>query len=249
MVRMNPTHPNLHSTRLENLRIEPYGARFDLDGTTVQIRGDSRTPLVGALQALHRAALDEYQARRPEPKPGWFSRLKSWIGRVFGAGPEEGGRGAVAAHLKSAAAPEPARPRPIAETQPLATPAGASPALKSRSDPILRAVFADKDGVHMIWQPAPGKSKPREVAMTSSLDSQLAQRLQDCYGHLAELGYKVAGLELVRPAGKDASKPEAAPERAPLPAVAEVPVRHRIPRPKPVPAKEAAPSPMPEPGL
>ena len=106
--------------------------------------------------------------------------------------------------------------------------------------------------------------------MTSSLDSQLAQRLQDCYGHLAELGYKVAGLELVRPQASPAAgpEPEVAKSASPVAVAAtphpeegkaaEPPVRHRVPRPRPAPAKPADPvlpptkdsaEALPEPGL
>jgi hypothetical protein len=241
---MNPSLPNLHSTRLENLGIEPYGARFDLDGRTVQIRGDSRTPLVGALQAFHQAALDDYRARQPEPKPGWFSRLKSWIGRLF-AGPSTGS-GQVPSTSSGQApstrpAAEPLRRVPAAEPRPVA---------ETATDPVLRAVYADKDGVHLVWQPHSGKSKAKEVATTSSLDSQLAQRLQDCYSHLAELGYKVAGLELLRPAA-----PAPQPEEG---RVAEAPARQRAPRVRPAPVKPVEPAApvakgsaeaLPEPGL
>jgi len=288
---MNPPHPTLHSTRLENLGIEPYGARFDLDGRTVQIRGDSRTPLVGALQAFHQAALDDYRARQPEPRPGWFSRLKSWIGRFFqapstrpeaslGTGPSKS-TGEVTLETRDRAsvvgdppkeppARTPARQPTIAEPPRRVPTAEPRPIAAAGADPVLRAVYADKDGVHLVWQPQSGKSRAKEVAMTSSLDSQLAQRLQDCYGHLAELGYKVAGLELVRPPASPTARlePEVAKSASPAAVAAaphpeagqevEPPVRHRVPRARPAPAKPADPvlpsmkdpaEALPEPGL
>jgi hypothetical protein len=248
---MNPSHPNLHSTRLENLGIEPYGARFDLDGRTVQIRGDSRTPLVGALQAFHRAALDDYHAREPAPQPGFFSRLRSWFGRILGARPAEQAPGAA---LSGPAASVPTAPaRQPSETAPRvpASAAEARPAARGAADPVLRAVYADKDGVHLVWQPAAGGSRAKPIALTSSLDSQLAQRLEDCYGHLAELGYKVAGLELVRPERKAEAKERSEPAagRPPAEKPAEAAPRPRVPRARPAPAKEPRPLPQPEPGM
>jgi len=242
---MNPTHPNLNSTRLENLGIEPYGARFDLDGRTVQIRGDSRTPLVGALQAFHRVALEDYHARQPAARPGFFSRLRSWFGRIFGERPADAVPKAAPAGVPVVVAPAPARQPPEVVTQ---VPAAVEPrpAARGASDPVLRSVYADKDGVHLIWQPSSGGSRSRQIALTSSLDSQLAERLQDCYGHLAELGYKVAGLELVRP-GRQAAVKEGNEPAVEKPV--ETPTRTRVPKPRPLPAKESGPMPQPEPGL
>ncbi len=77
--------------------------------------------------------------------------------------------------------------------------------------PTLHVAFADRDGVHVIWQLAAIRSDPgqsREAAgaktaprleLTYGLDSAMGRRLQDCYGQLAQLGYKIAGLESVRP--------------------------------------------------
>jgi len=251
MVGMNPTHPNLHSTRLENLGLESYGVSFDIDGQTVQIRGDSRTPLVGAMQAFHRQALDDFLAYESRPRPGWFARLKSWVGRVFRPAPSAQGPEPRTlpqpAPVPYVASPAP----PIAERAPAAPPAGATARPVRPNEPVLRSVFADKDGVHLIWQPAPAKGVAKPVAMTYNLDSKLAGRLQECYGHLAELGYKVAGLELLRPSPEQAGKapekaepgiaaavPEAGRER-----VAEGAARPRAPRARPAPPKAAEPAP------
>ena len=52
-----------------------------------------------------------------------------------------------------------------------------------------------------------------ETEAVCPLDSRVADRLQDCYGHLARLGYKVIGLDL-RPIGApDAGKDSATPVR------------------------------------
>lgn len=250
---MNPTQPNLHSTRLENLGLESYGVRFDLDGRTVQIRGDSRNPLVGALQSFHRRALDDFQAHQAQPRPGWFSRLRAWFGRLVGAAPGEAERTPPAPQP----APEPPRARQVAaipETGPAPSPSGKGLPSAKTQGPILRAVFADKDGVHLIWQPAARGGRSKEVAMTYNLDSELAGRLQDCYGHLAELGYKVAGLELLRPeVGKgtlDEKSPgksaKAVPPGQPAPGAekgAEAGARPRVPRHRPAPPTEAVRAP------
>jgi hypothetical protein len=253
MVGMNPTQSNLHSTRLENLGLESYGVRFDLDGRTVQIRGDARTPLVGALQSFHRQALEDFQAHQAMPRPGWFSRLRSWFGRLMGATPGEGERSRPAPQP----APEPPRARqagPLQETGPAPSPSGKKMPSAKAEEPILRSVFADKDGVHLIWQPAARGGRSKEIAMTYNLDSELAGRLQDCYGHLAELGYKVAGLELLRPEGgkgpADGKSPgksaEAVPPSQPAPGRekgGEAVARPRVPRHRPAPPAEAVRAP------
>lgn len=256
MVGMNPTHPNLHSTRLENLGLESYGVRFDIDGQTVQIRGDSRTPLVGAMQAFHRQALDDFLAYESRPRPGWFARLRSWVGRVFRPAPSAHGPEPRTlpqpAPVPYVASPAP----PIAEQAPTAPPAGAIARPVRPGEPVLRAVFADKDGVHLIWQPAPAKGAAKPVAMTYNLDSKLAGRLQECYGHLAELGYKVAGLELLRPSPEQAGKAGKTPEKTDPAIAAAVPeagrerlaestARPRTPRARPAPPKAADPAPAP----
>jgi hypothetical protein len=277
---MNPTFSNLRSTRLENLGLEPYGFKFDLDGQTVQIRGDSRTPLVGAFQAFHRQALDEYRALEARPQPGLFSRLKSWIGRFFGGSRSSAeaeqtaprsspvsqvptrSRAATepaARSLEAEAGPEVVRQNPRrdpGEAQPFR-----SPAADRGPDPILRSVYADKDGVHLIWQPAAAKDSLREkasrksVAMTCKLDSELGRRLQDCYGHLAELGYKVAGLELLKPEAGPTARSEKSPEKAVAAKTAavaspepekerpvEAPLRPRAARPRAAAPKVAEPA-------
>jgi hypothetical protein len=73
-------------------------------------------------------------------------------------------------------------------------------------------VFADQQGVHVIWQLAPGRppatpstagrsaetdSAPR-IELTYRLDSGLARQLQACYGQLTQLGYKIADVESLR---------------------------------------------------
>jgi hypothetical protein len=118
-------------------------------------------------------------------------------------------------------------------------------------------VYADKDGVHVIWQPAGTKGPPRPVAMNYRLDSELAGRLQDCYSHLAELGYKVAGLELLVPQGAPAARPgtrSPGPEPGTAAAVpdagkaraAEGAIRPRAPRQRAAPARTAEQAPAPD---
>jgi len=109
------------------------------------------------------------------------------------------------------------------------------------------------------------KASPPRLELTYGLDSSMAQRLQDCYGQLAQLGYKIAGLETVRvapekSAGKrespkpvpgastSATKPvmaEKAAAEAPQPAEPAPSPRKARPKPEtnPSPAIPAAPAP------
>jgi hypothetical protein len=67
--------------------------------------------------------------------------------------------------------------------------------------------------------------------MTCRLDSEVADRLQDCYGQLAKLGFKVTGLEVLRPEPERPQplEKDAAPREAPSPALA-APVRRSAER-------------------
>jgi hypothetical protein len=136
----------------------------------------------------------------------------------------------------------------VAESAPMAAPSAPprlqppASARREGAPPLLHVVFADQDGVHVIWQMAAAargpNSKGRDPAeapaasprleLTYGLDSATAQRLQACYGQLAQLGYKIAGLETVRAAPaktaseKEAARPiTAAPSLAPKPAPLE----------------------------
>jgi hypothetical protein len=152
--------------------------------------------------------------------------------------------------------------------------------LRGTTPPILQVVFADQAGVHVIWHlPASkgattgkgrGSADPKAPApkleLTYGLDSTMAQRLQDCYGQLAQLGYKIAGLETVqvnpvksaarndpaktvRPAAPEAAKPFM-PEKAAVESLAAAeppPARKARPKPETPPARpEALKSPSPE---
>ena len=123
--------------------------------------------------------------------------------------------------------------------------------------PLLQVVFADESGVHVVWHlpsaksapnakdrgPTDPKAAPPRLELTYGLDSAMAQRLQDCYGQLAQLGYKIAGLDAVRALpGKSAGEKAAAiPEVAaaspgPKPVVAE---KRPASRPRPPPRHPA----------
>jgi len=162
--------------------------------------------------------------------------------------------------------PESSQPSPLRS---LALP---PPLLRSVAlPPALAVVFADQEGVHVIWQLAPAKAdsarnvpertgakaNTSRLELTYSLDSALAQRLQDCYGQLAQLGYKIAGLDAVRAtpeksaaensgqksaAGK--TEPKSAAERIAASATTEtiVPVAAAKPSSR-KPRPEATPSP------
>jgi hypothetical protein len=120
-------------------------------------------------------------------------------------------------------APEPRRVRPVPAPSPdpqvpVSQPQARGPA--AADEPFLRAAFADQGGVHLIWQRTNSRQQLEETESVCPLDSRVADRLQDCYGHLARLGYKVIGLDL-RPIGApDAGKDAATPARtAVVPAV------------------------------
>jgi hypothetical protein len=127
-----------------------------------------------------------------------------------------------------------AGPHPDPVAPPTITPP--PPASSRRTvPPVLQVIFADQEGVHVIWQLAAGKqgptpqgrnptdpkAEPPKLEFTYNLESSMARRLQDCYGQLAQLGYKIAGLEAIRTSPdktakeKDPAKPvPATPESA-----------------------------------
>ena len=160
----------MNSTRIENLSLEPDGAKFVLDGRAVRIAREASAPSVKALQAFYQSALADYQAQTPATaSPGWFSQIKSWFGRIL----DLRWNGLSPSRCSS----------PGAEAVP------------HRPAPALRTAFGDRDGVHLSWQVPPNAGVH---TLNYPLDSVLADRLQDCYGHLAELGYKVVGLDLLK---------------------------------------------------
>ena len=216
---MNPTQSPAESTRLGNMAFTPAGVSLDVEGRPVWIRKDNDALSVAALQAFHRVALGDYQARhRPPAKPGWVNRLRRWLGRVLG-GPEHAGRDprmetrGVADPAAPADAPEPkrARPAPASHPEPAArTPEPTAPAPTAAVEPSLRAVFADPGGIHLVWQRTNSRQQPEETETICALDSRVADSLQDCYGHLARLGYKVIGVDL-QPVGSPGVGNDGAP--------------------------------------
>jgi hypothetical protein len=193
---MQPKTPHLRSTRLENLNLEPDGATLDLDGRTVNLTGDAGAPSMAALHAFHQSALADYRARPAKSSPpGWFSRLRSWLGGFF-AKPNS-----AQAPWQSAAEPGLPRPSPApdgAKTGSAPRQGRSEAGLSDPNSPRMQAAFADKEGVHLLWRLSDQKAPSSEVEFTCRLDSEVADKLQDCYGHLGKLGYKVTGLELLR---------------------------------------------------
>jgi len=192
---MKPNHPPQSTTRLENVSLQAGGVRFDLDGRPVNLTGDAAAPSVTALHAFHQSALTDFRTRRSEASaPGLFSRLKSWLGGLFGKTDaayrrvaNEGRDLEIASTFKSR------------QSHATADSSRHSPAFSGAvAEPSLHAAYADKEGVHLIWRPSPKKEPHQEVEFTCRLDSEVADRLQDCYGQLAKLGYKVTGLEVLR---------------------------------------------------
>jgi len=222
---MKPNHPHLSTTRLENVNLAAGEARFDLDGRPVNLTGDASAPSVAALHAFHQSALADYRTHRPQASsPGLFSRFKSWLGGIFGksSSPEMSPASdkvdatlvtadalkvdAISRSRSSMATRQDPSSLRSAETSAASTfkspSASPTPDLSRHShataEPNLHAAFADKEGVHLIWQPSAKKEPQSEVEFTCRLDSEVAGKLQDCYGQLAKLGYKVAGLEVLR---------------------------------------------------
>ena len=139
-----------HSTRLENLSFDPEGVKFDLDGRSVRLARETAGPAFAALQAFYQSALADYQARPPpSAKPGWFTRLRTWLGRLIGGpGPEL-----------------PERPQ-FGAQPPLVTPPSASEATASHCEPDA-AGLADAGSRGQRGRPqrpAASPSAPQAVA-------------------------------------------------------------------------------------
>jgi hypothetical protein len=280
---------------LENLSLGAQGAAFELDGNPVRLDSSGYAAPVASLQEFyHHALADFYQrsaeiTRRQAARPPLLGRLFAWIGGLFGRA--------------TSAAPAVSHPPtpPVIALSPPRTPAepaqraaealssfkspeperGAKPALdkSSAAPPLLQVVFADRDGVHVIWQltpakpetagvsrdPAGAKAATPRLELTYRLDSTLAQRLQDCYGQLTQLGYKVAGLEAVQaapekpaavkkaprtsPAAPSPAAPSAVAEKptAEIPKTNESKIPPRKPRPEGVPVQAEPEKPGSEP--
>lgn len=237
---MPPSSPlPAHTSRFDALRLEPDGASFILDGRPVRLDSEHHGPTLEVLRAFHGDALADYRARvaRPGRSPGsgnFFAVLGGVIDRVFAR---------VRNWIGGSPAPERAVAAPA--TPP---PLPASPSASASEGPILQTVFADRDGVHLVWRAAGdgekrgAKAPGRELTVTYDLDSAMAGRLQDCYDQLGKLGYKVVGLELVRPA------PSKSPDPTPHAPVPEAKVR-RVRAAPPAPASAEAPRPEGEPGV
>jgi hypothetical protein len=275
---MSSPHPSSpHSSRLENLSLGAQGAAFDLDGSPVRLESSGYAAPVACLQEFYHQALADFYQRSAEitrqqaaARPPLLGRLLTWIGGLFG----RGSSAAPPASHPQAAPPVMAPPPPRTSAEPARRAAealavfpspeadrGAKPGAPATAapPPILQVVFADREGVHVIWQLTPAKPEAtagsRDAAgakaatprleLTYRLDSTLAHKLQDCYGQLTQLGYKVAGLEAVQAAPEKPAAAKKTPRAAPSPAApaAEIPktaearVAPRKPRPEPAPVR------------
>jgi hypothetical protein len=229
---MNPSHPR--TTPLEHFQMGGDGARLELEGQPIELRGEGRDAAAEAFRAFYQSALEDFRARRePPPRPGLFQRVRSWFARLLGArgsapsagGPWPASRG-EAAPVRSPALPTPPAPDPAPAPLPAEKPSRRSPAPAEaarapssavraapepgeppppllrpadRSAPQLRAAFADREGVHLLWQDPGHRAAEGKVTLTYALDSAVAQQLQGCYQQLSRLGYRVVGLELLQP--------------------------------------------------
>jgi hypothetical protein len=239
---------------LENLSLGPQGASFELDGRPIRLDSGGYAAPVASLQEFYHQALADFYQRSAEitrqqaaARPPLLGRLFSWIGGLFGRRPDSA---PPAADLRAASPqiispPQRNDPRPASPASPMAAPeASSSPKPVSPqpaiSFPVLHLVFADQNGVHVIWQLTPtkhGTNRPAQergdakaatprFELTYNLDSPMAQRLQDCYGQLAQLGYKIAGLEAVRAAPeRPAAKKEPSNPALEAPSVASKSVK------------------------
>ena len=296
--------PSPHSTRLQNLNLEPPGAAFELDGHSVQLDARGYAAPVAAFQEFYHQALADYYRRSAElsrpapPRVPIIGRMFSWIGRMLGhlipGSPPSGS--AIPMPVPAPMPPTPVQESPAARQSEITPPGGAvsfSPSPPPRipdhtvRDPLIQRPnplaparfrrFSTWSSPTNTGSMSSGRSpRPRRqvilraratlapkgplpgLELTYGLDSALAQRLQDCYGQLAQLGYKIAGLEAVRtepeiPAAKmtppspAASAPSlpARPglvETSPDPAPRATEPRARKPR---VPASPAPPEPGP----
>ena len=230
----HPASSPLRSSRLENVRLEPGQATLDLDGKPVTIGAESAAPSLTALRSFCDSARADLRSRPGmEDRPGWFGRLRTWIGGLFGRGRPEIGEGRPSPPDRAVGGEPPHRParRPAAsEPGPQAEPSGRRPT----RDPRLQSVFADKEGVHLTWQTSAPNEPHTDAAFTCRLDSEVADKLQDCFGQLGKLGYKVTGLELLRAAPEKAAQAEA--PVAPIVPVA--PVVEGASHPRKAPHKE-----------
>lgn len=232
--------PPSQCTRLEHLAFDRDGVNFDLDGRPVRLSRETAAPAFAALHAFYQSALADYEAHvRSSARPGWFSRLRTWLARLIGGdGPKAqeaafpasrvpcppgteprgepfGSGSRVPAQPRAAAVPR-ASPAPAAEAFPAAQPREAAP--RKPQGPLLRAVFAEPGGVRLVWQPQDSRAPGGEIERTHPLDSQLARRLGDCYDHLDRLGYRIVGLDLLKAVPTEPEKTAAAGPAARAPA-------------------------------
>ena len=94
---------------------------------------------------------------------------------------------------------------------------GEKPAPASGDQPaVLGAVFGDRDGVHVIWKIPSENHNERTFEHRYSPESDLAGRLNDCYAHLAQAGYKIVGLDLarMRTVAPEKKSPQISPEKS-----------------------------------
>jgi len=211
------TTPPPHSSRLGNLRFADGRASFNLDGKPVELAGEKAAPTIHAFQAFYQAAYCAY-GKAPEAeqealakRAPWWQRLRSWLARWLGPGEEgAGGGGGVGTGSGAAATPKAdTKALKASATQSIEPPESggtpllrakaskASPAISKEGDPpLLVAAFADEKGVHLLWNLTPGGKADQIKERTYGFDSPVAERLQDCYGKLSELGYDVVDLKL-----------------------------------------------------
>jgi hypothetical protein len=189
-VRMKTTPPLLESTRLEDIKISKEGISFNMDGQSIWMKQGSDEPCNHALHTLYDLALKHSLKQVKETNQvSWFKKLSDWISRFL---KQDDKRPSQELPEKSYGfESKPDTPKERAEQKPI------HPVLKVDVDDIqMKAIFSDKEGIHVIWSKTePGKVPLTEVS-THTLDSEVASTLNACYHHLSRLGYTVVGLDM-----------------------------------------------------
>jgi hypothetical protein len=225
-----PTPSAATSTRLTNLRFADDRASLEIDGQTVELTAQKAAPTLQAFQSFYQEAYRAYgtapeAAKEPrQERTPWLQRLRGWLARWLGA--EESKTAAPMRTLDSVPAtkgPPASAPAAAAEGKeaakslrsPTAPSVGANQP-KVPGPPMLISAFADDQGVHLLWNLTPDGAKDQLKERTYPFGSPVANRLQDCYTKLADLGYNVVDLKVWQPAPEAGAAP-AVPAAKPKP--------------------------------
>ena len=187
---MNTTPPLLESTRLDELRFSQSGVSLNLQGQSIWIKKESDQASTHALQTLFEIALKHSLKQTKERHhSAWYKKIGIWISNLFGKSVDQEPSITVEQSVDSEIKPHPSvagkkikASHPVLDSEP--------------SDIQMKAIYADKGGIHVIWtKTEPGK-RPYIESTTHALDSEVANTLTNCYQHLSRLGYTVVGIDM-----------------------------------------------------